>query len=444
MFRSVLLVFVVAQLVDASIPEWQNRIQAAKQNARPPLRMAKTMRVSVDEVPFPVRVVAVKGRQEDHDERLPIRDADDKQRSNEPKMQHLTKKYSYNPLTLEHSIVSYSVVDLSSSSSSSEEEERDSRMFNGDSFEESDEQGKWEPVNSVRPMKIEKAIVSPAKGRRNLRTSCLKKSGKVYEQRTYPRSYEFPGFEASLPREWDWRDVNGMNFCSPTRNQHIPVYCGSCWVFGSLGSLNDRFNVARKNRWPMTMLSPQEIIDCNGKGSCQGGEVGNVYEHAKVNGLVEEGCNNYKAVNGKCDPFHRCGTCWPNNCYGLKNYTRYYIHDYGKLSGRENMMAEIHNRGPIACGIGATEPFDMKYTGGIYSEYSDTASNHIVSVTGWGYDKDTKTEYWIVRNSWGEAWGERGWFRIVTSLYNNGRGDLYNLGIERECYFADPDVRNLD
>lgn len=49
----------------------------------------------------------------------------------------------------------------------------------------------------------------------------------------------------------------------------------------------------------MTNLSPQEIIDCNGKGSCQGGEVLDVFNHAKLQGLVEEGCNNYKAVNGR-------------------------------------------------------------------------------------------------------------------------------------------------
>jgi cathepsin X len=138
------------------------------------------------------------------------------------------------------------------------------------------------------------------------------------------------------------------------------------------------------------MLSPQEIIDCNGKGSCQGGEVGNVYEHAKVHGLVEEGCNNYKAVNGKCDPFHRCGTCWPESCDPVQNYTKYYVKDYGTLSGRLNMMSEIHNRGPIACkplssnsgiskirvclgAIGATSKFEFNYTSGIYSEFSDLA-----------------------------------------------------------------------
>jgi len=285
---------------------------------------------------------------------------------------------------------------------------------------------------------------APAAPQQKLRVACYKKSGKTFEHRTYPRSWEHAGYEVSLPREWDWRNVSGVNYCSPTRNQHIPVYCGSCWVFGSLGALNDRFNVARKNRWPMTMLSPQEVIDCNGKGSCQGGEVGDVYGHAKTHGLVEEGCNNYVATNGKCDMYHRCGTCWPNSCDPIQNYTRYYIKDYGSINGREKMMAEIHNRGPIACSIGCTPQFDFNYTSGIYQEKSDLPSNHIVSVTGWGVDEATNTEYWIVRNSWGEAWGERGWYRVVTSLYQNGRGDLYNLGIERDCYFADPDVSNLD
>uniref|UniRef100_A0A914IDM3 cathepsin X n=1 Tax=Globodera rostochiensis TaxID=31243 RepID=A0A914IDM3_GLORO len=273
---------------------------------------------------------------------------------------------------------------------------------------------------------------------------CLRPMDRPFRaHRTYPRSWEFPGFEASIPRHWDWRNVSGINYSSPNRNQHIPVYCGGCWVFGTLGSLQDRFNVARNNRWPMTQLSPQEIIACNGRGNCNGGTAEDVFVHAKIQGLVEEGCNNYKAVNEKCTPFTRCGSCWPDSCFAIQNYTRYYIKDYGKLSGRIQMMSEIHNRGPIACAISATEQFDKNYTGGIFQQLADSPSNHIVSVSGWGWDEESKTEFWIVRNSWGDAWGEMGWFRIVTSIYRGGRGDQYNLGIERECYFADPDVSNL-
>lgn len=126
----------------------------------------------------------------------------------------------------------------------------------------------------------------------------------------------------------------------------------------------------------------------------------------------------------------------PEHCDPVTNFTRYFIKDYGEVSGRANMMAEIHSRGPIACSIGATSLFEFNYTTGIYHEFSDLPSNHIVSVSGWGYDVESKLEYWIVRNSWGNAWfvplglqqkkvdcrGETGWFRVVTSLYLNGRG----------------------
>ena len=41
-----------------------------------------------------------------------------------------------------------------------------------------------------------------------------------------------------------------------------------------------------------------------------------------------------------------------------------------------------------------------------------------------------------MRNSWGEPYGEHGWFRIVTSTFKNG-GDSYNLAIETDCAYAD-------
>lgn len=68
-------------------------------------------------------------------------------------------------------------------------------------------------------------------------------------------------------------------------------------------------------------------------------------------------------------------------------------------------MAEIYARGPVAATINA-EPI-VGYKGGIFTDDSHSqATNHIVSIVGYGTDEETGTKYWIVRNSWGQYWGE--------------------------------------
>ena len=61
----------------------------------------------------------------------------------------------------------------------------------------------------------------------------------------------------------------------------------------------------------------------------------------------------------------------------------------------------------------------------------DSCVDHNVVVSGFGTEvgaDGAEVAYWIVRNSWGEWWGEQGWFRIVQGLNN--------LGIESACDFA--------
>jgi hypothetical protein len=45
--------------------------------------------------------------------------------------------------------------------------------------------------------------------------------------------------ESDLPSSFDWRNVNGTNYCSKVMTQQNPAVCGSCWAEAATGKLSD-------------------------------------------------------------------------------------------------------------------------------------------------------------------------------------------------------------
>jgi len=265
---------------------------------------------------------------------------------------------------------------------------------------------------------------------------------------TIPRPQDYVN-TADLPDAWDWCE-KGM--CTKSLNQHIPQYCGSCWAHGAISALGDRIKIARKGAGVDVNLAVQHVLNCGTAGSCHGGSGGAVYQWIKSlgsSGVAYDTCNPYLACSkesqegfcpawakanngGECNAENVCRTCstfsdMGGHCAGLDDYPNATIAEFGDVQGADAMAKEIMTRGPIWCGIDAA-PI-LNYTGGVTSQKGQ-GIDHIISVVGWNTDKASGKEYWLVRNSWGEFWGEMGY--VYVEKGNNA------LMMESSCGWATP------
>lgn len=248
--------------------------------------------------------------------------------------------------------------------------------------------------------------------------------------------------QEDLPLDFSWGNVSNRSFLTRMLNQHIPRYCGSCWAHAAISSLSDRIKIAMNNTelGPEINLSIQYVLNCGGgiAGSCRGGSSSGAYQFVRETGFVPfETCLTYEACSADtcfaddytCKPINTCRTCSTfDRCSSVEKFPYATIEEYGIVRGEGHMMAEIFARGPIACEISA-RPL-KSYTRGIVSVRGFHIPDHVVSIVGWGYSEEEDKHYWIVRNSWGQYWGEMGFFRI-----ERGRNVL---SIEQNCAWATP------
>ncbi|KAK6994022.1 dipeptidyl peptidase 1-like isoform X2 [Biomphalaria glabrata] len=215
---------------------------------------------------------------------------------------------------------------------------------------------------------------------------------------------------ATLPESFDWRNIDGTNFVSPVRNQ---ASCGSCYAFGSLGMDEARVRI-QTNNTQQPVFSTQDIVECSPYSQgCNGGFPYLISgKYAEDYGLVLEECNPYKGVDGKCQTNQKCPRHY---------FTSYkYVGGYYGACNEAAMMEAVYNRGPIGVAFEVYDDF-FNYRSGVYHHnYASQLNkfnpfqltNHAVLLVGWGVDKASGEKYWIVKNSWGEEWGQQGYFWI--------------------------------
>ena len=240
----------------------------------------------------------------------------------------------------------------------------------------------------------------------------------------------------------------------------------SCWLFGNTSALEARIAIARKNAWPHIELSPQAILNCHREaGSCQGGTSPGILAVLKKHGIPVEDCQHYEAKNGECkDERALCKDCSRSGdamrsengddgyyCWPIQNYTNVKISEYGKVTGVENIKAEIYARGPVSAGINAMGILNL--TNHMYQIDQKTCQkygegvNHVVHMVGWktiekpvynefGLQVSVESElYWVIQNSWGAAHGHHGLGLVLAG------GNC--LGIESYVYWMTPDMTTV-
>ncbi|KAE9335763.1 hypothetical protein PF008_g13335 [Phytophthora fragariae] len=255
---------------------------------------------------------------------------------------------------------------------------------------------------------------------------------------------------SALPSQLDWC---ARGLCTPSWNQHIPQYCGSCFAHGALSAAQDRIKMLHRAQGrvgPDVQLGRQTFLNCGPahglSDGCGGGEPTDVFEFMHHYGLPDETCVPYSATdyrkyadtNGTCPPEGYCMNCITTpdhpqgpHCFPVKTVVRYRAKEYGRVAGEHAMMKELLN-GPITCGIACSDEFTFNYSAGVFHDKTGFLDiDHDVEIVGWGEEADG-TKFWNVRNSWGTYWGMKGFFKIV-------RG-VNNLGIESDCHWVNPDI----
>ncbi|MEW6051569.1 MAG: C1 family peptidase [Candidatus Zixiibacteriota bacterium] len=226
-----------------------------------------------------------------------------------------------------------------------------------------------------------------------------RQNAKVYSPKIDP---------ATLPPSYDWRSITAM---PPIRNQGG---CGSCWAFATVGAMECAIKIYDDT---VVNLSEQWLVSCNNRGwGCDGGWLAFDFfqwDSDPCNGIgaIAETSFPYVAADVAC-------SCPYEHLYRIDSWG--FVDGEWVIPTPEAMKQAIMEYGPIAVCVYANSAFQA-YGGGIFNACENQWINHAVVLVGWD-DTQGPGGVWIMRNSWGQSWGESGYMRIPYGCCEIGYG----------------------
>jgi C1A family cysteine protease len=196
-----------------------------------------------------------------------------------------------------------------------------------------------------------------------------------------------------IPEEFDWRNTGHV--VHPVKDQG---QCGSCWAFSATGAHESAHAIKEGNS---VSLSEQQVVDCDKKDNgCGGGWMNQAFDYIKANGHHDDTFYPYTAQDGTC-------------YYDATKPNLKHMSDYTIVPKHVNDLKAAIKQQPVAVGINGSTI--MNYKSGVYSDWMAcnfpwpmARINHGVLAVGYGQD------YFLIKNSWGSAWGDAGFIKIST------------------------------
>jgi len=223
----------------------------------------------------------------------------------------------------------------------------------------------------------------------------------------------------------DWRmALNGASALDEPmaqfRSDRDEHPCGGCYAIAATRMLSARHRIAQGNAsLPGFSISFPMYCSEYTQG-CNGGFPFLTAKFGEDVGLLPESCAPY-TVSGSC-----AVSCSKQDVQQrLRAANHRYLTKPGGIAA-EDIMEELAS-GPIAVSFDARQDLKL-YKGGVYRSPTSGEElamvqaagasswlpvTHAVLLVGFGTDTKTGADYWLMQNSWGQEWGEQGYFRIL-------------------------------